>query len=1065
MLWLALPAAAQELKLVPQTVGLGAFDVAGWTPDGRWLLTASGYERRLRIWDPLSGAIVDSLRLPLPGKRADETLSMYGLMVSRDGRQATVEAMLTADNDAIGDPLYEPIIYSVDLVSRRVSIVPGSFDPNDPSRSVPLEGEVDDVDAGLPALPAAPDGRRVLRLRENRASIVDAQGKPIAELAGERAAETDWVSLSPDGTFVVFLSKGKAAPDEAEAATADPAQRADAPSAEGAPPAAEGEAGKRRTTRLSIFRIETSAFDEPEDLPGALSRVGWLGDDLMILSEASSPFARDKRYHPDAKGPPSDGYLYSMVDADRDGPVPARCYLQALGKDRLVGASVAACRHGVPAGQGIWVREIDGEWTLLPVELPRGATIDGLRASPDGSRIAISIGRKGEARGIRLIDSRTGETIAEGRYSGPMLTAFDFLPDGTSLVVLANRYAEVWNVEDGSFKELPVSDSDPSMIVSAGGVLLFGGNMSPSLQRVDLARNEAKPPLEILAPISGGVMPGRPIIWVANADGELALLDRDSQDLLATMRRFRDGDVEYFLISDTRGRYDSDFEPDYAPIRWLVADAPFQSLSPQTFMRELYTPDLLGRLLACWPGRNCDKALPVALDVGGLNRTLPEVVSIDVTAGAAPGKVDVKVAVKEGVNDLPSAAYYRARSGMHNLRLFRNGVLVAEAGAVDPSIDPADKAGWRVATKLAANRADGTHIAVFEGIRVPSAALASNQPIRFSAYAFNEDRVRGEELESLYKTTAGVKLAQALASARPRRLFLVSIGVDAYPGGLFRPLRYAVADAKAMGTMFRGAFINPPEERALEVIEIRVAGTAARPATRAMIAEAFAKLREATPDDMVVVSFSGHGYTDATGRFSLVPSDVRTRGDQPVRESMIGADDLARWLMPVDAGAIHLVIDACHSAASVQSGGFKPGPMGDPGLGQLAYDKGIRILSASAPDQYAMEDTALGHGLLTYALVEEGAREAKADEDEDGVITFDELMTYAVARLPEMGDPTDPGDGPGLVVEWDGPPTPKQTPKLFDFAEDWSPLAVRNIPAEILRALEKVKAARARNSP
>jgi hypothetical protein len=91
-----------------------------------------------------------------------------------------------------------------------------------------------------------------------------------------------------------------------------------------------------------------------------------------------------------------------------------------------------------------------------------------------------------------------------------------------------------------------------------------------------------------------------------------------------------------------------------------------------------------------------------------------------------------------------------------------------------------------------------------------------------------------------------------------------------------------------------------------------------------------------------------------------------------------------------------------------------------------------------------MEDTALGHGLLTYALVVEGARQRKADDDGDRIVTFDELMAYAVKRLPLMGDPTDPSEGPGLVVEWGGPPLPRQTPRLFDFASDWSPLAVRS---------------------
>jgi hypothetical protein len=40
-----------------------------------------------------------------------------------------------------------------------------------------------------------------------------------------------------------------------------------------------------------------------------------------------------------------------------------------------------------------------------------------------------------------------------------------------------------------------------------------------------------------------------------------------------------------------------------------------------------------------------------------------------------------------------------------------------------------------------------------------------------------------------------------------------------------------------------------------------------------------------------------------------------------------------------------IIIDACHSAASFEGEGFKPGPMGSRGLGQLAYDKRIRILA------------------------------------------------------------------------------------------------------------------------
>jgi hypothetical protein len=60
------------------------------------------------------------------------------------------------------------------------------------------------------------------------------------------------------------------------------------------------------------------------------------------------------------------------------------------------------------------------------------------------------------------------------------------------------------------------------------------------------------------------------------------------------------------------------------------------------------------------------------------------------------------------------------------------------------------------------------------------------------------------------------------------------------------------------------------------------------------------------------------------------------------------------------------------AAASVAASGFKPGPMGDRGLGQLAYDKGMRILAATQADDFALESGDVGQGLLTYALVCEG---------------------------------------------------------------------------------------------
>jgi len=102
-------------------------------------------------------------------------------------------------------------------------------------------------------------------------------------------------------------------------------------------------------------------------------------------------------------------------------------------------------------------------------------------------------------------------------------------------------------------------------------------------------------------------------------------------------------------------------------------------------------------------------------------------------------------------------------------------------------------------------------------------------------------------------------------------------------------------------------------------------------------------------------------------------------------QKCISAEDLTRWLRPIDAQMV-MVVDACQSAASVATEGFKPGPMGSRGLGQLAYSKRMRILAASQSAGVALESAKIRHGLLTYALVKDGlGSESKADfEPKDG---------------------------------------------------------------------------------
>lgn len=166
----------------------------------------------------------------------------------------------------------------------------------------------------------------------------------------------------------------------------------------------------------------------------------------------------------------------------------------------------------------------------------------------------------------------------------------------------------------------------------------------------------------------------------------------------------------------------------------------------------------------------------------------------------------------------------------------------------------------------------------------------------------------------------------------------------------------------------------------------------------------------AGPNDLVIVSFSGHGHAGPGGRFYLIPSDAgkgvsdhagNLRADPASRTRLlsesISSDDLSRWFRDVDAGQIVLIVDACQSAAVLGGEGFKPGPMGSRGLGQLTYDKGLTILAATQADNVALESGKVGQGLLTYALTHDGLERMAADwQPKDGRIDLREWLKYGV---------------------------------------------------------------------
>lgn len=126
-------------------------------------------------------------------------------------------------------------------------------------------------------------------------------------------------------------------------------------------------------------------------------------------------------------------------------------------------------------------------------------------------------------------------------------------------------------------------------------------------------------------------------------------------------------------------------------------------------------------------------------------------------------------------------------------------------------------------------------------------------------------------------------------------------------------------------------------------------------------------------------------------------------GLQTILQQSISDRELEQALERIDAGQLVLVIDACNSGQVLEAEEKRRGPMNSKGLAQLAYEKGMYILTAAQSYQAALEAARLGHGYLTYVLVEEGLKQDKADrEPKDGQVLVREWLNHATKRVPQM---------------------------------------------------------------
>ncbi|MCA1558123.1 MAG: caspase family protein, partial [Acidobacteria bacterium] len=263
-----------------------------------------------------------------------------------------------------------------------------------------------------------------------------------------------------------------------------------------------------------------------------------------------------------------------------------------------------------------------------------------------------------------------------------------------------------------------------------------------------------------------------------------------------------------------------------------------------------------------------------------------------------------------------------------------------------------------------------------------------------------------------------------------------AVGVNEYSNSQYN-LKYAVADAHAFAEEVKKQQAKLTQYERTEVIALND-----KEATKANILKSLTDIStKIQPEDAVIIYFAGHG-TAQGNRFYLIPHDLgyagsRTQLDstglQSILSHSISDEELESAVEGIDAGQMLLIIDACNSGQALEAEEKRRGPMNSKGLAQLAYEKGMYILTAAQSYQAALEASKLGHGYLTYALVEEGLKVGAADrEPKDNQVLLREWLDYATNRVPQMQEENLAGKRQLIQQEVQGAqPVGLQRPRVF----------------------------------
>jgi tetratricopeptide (TPR) repeat protein len=159
-------------------------------------------------------------------------------------------------------------------------------------------------------------------------------------------------------------------------------------------------------------------------------------------------------------------------------------------------------------------------------------------------------------------------------------------------------------------------------------------------------------------------------------------------------------------------------------------------------------------------------------------------------------------------------------------------------------------------------------------------------------------------------------------------------------------------------------------------------------------------LNERRPDDMLLLYFSCHGIKDEEGQLYFAATNTRRT---ILDSTAISADFINRVMFRSRSRRQILVLDCCYSGA------FARGllPRADKTIHTNEYfdqGRGRIVLTASDAMQYSFEENTLrvevtNPGSIYTRAIVDGLKTGKADLNQDGHVSYDELYEYTYDRV------------------------------------------------------------------